>query len=128
MKPLTDEDRKRLTLYLGECWHENNRDTKKSGLTICSCGATGCDAWECIKENRDFTTYEDLGALKDKLVENGEWEEFVDFAYDKYVKWLFTGTEEGGYFHDKSVSFNSWLFRPESCGLVAEYLEQKEEK
>ena len=107
MKQLTDEQRKRLTLYIGKKWIEPD--------VIVTC----FDSYNC---NATFTTYSDLGALKDKLVENGEWAEFHVFAYNQFKGVVSPSCK------DNPPTFNGWLFRPESCGLVAEYLEQKEGK
>ena len=115
MKPLTDEQRKRLTLYLGGKYHEAGTYNPALSEWRCACGRVGC-----TQENRAFTTYEDFGKLKDKLVENGEWDDFDEWAY---MKW-----DQMKPFMDMSRrlgQFSAWLFRPESCGLVAEYLEQK---
>ena len=118
MKPLTDEDRKRLTLYLGECAHEVANPVLSSPQPCIKCGVIPYK--DGVYTGRKFTTYEDLGKLKDKLVENGEWVEFETWAYRKWVTFYKTAGEEAPF------SFTLWLFRPESCGLVAEYLEQKE--
>jgi hypothetical protein len=106
MKPLTDDQRKRLTLYLGEKFSPGlvGYPYKHEGI---------------IYSNRTFTTYEDLGKLKDKLVENGEWDAFVFWMQKKFSQ-PFVIWDEG--------EFTNQLFRPESCGLVAEYLKQKEGK
>jgi len=114
MKPLTDEDRKRLTLYLGLCYHERPCNVPASDIV-----------YRCVKcktavypiSEHTFATYEDLGKLKDKLVENGEWDEF--YNYCRYEISPVPGSDA------KSAA---WLFRPESCALVAEYLKQKEGK
>jgi hypothetical protein len=126
MKPLTDDQRKLLTLYLGECWHTVTF-LFDDGTAKCSCGSRFRNPDECTfhveQENFcTFTTYEDLGKLKDKLVENGEWEKFENWAYIVYEK------TERIKFSDcthNPAEFTQWLFRPESCGLVAEYLGQK---
>jgi hypothetical protein len=110
MKPLTDEQRKRLALYLGEkCGHEER----------------SWYSFPCPKcDTRSFTTYEDLGKLKDKLVENGEWVPFEEWAENIY----FCNRYDSEEFCMMYKSFVEWLFRHESCGLVAEWLEQKEGK
>jgi hypothetical protein len=122
MNPLTDDQKKRLTLYLGECWHEVVwvkiipwHDCQEKTLLTCSCGNEWCDLAH-FEQNRTFDNYEDFGALKDKLVENGVWDAFDTFAFDSWIESEVKGT------------YSEWLFRPESCGLVAEYLKQKEGK
>ena len=110
MKPLTDDQRKLLVRFLqgdnvifdGDSW-----------------GYTGAGDLQLIP---DFTTYEDLGKLKDKLVENGEWSIFFYFAMQAFA------IEQGDRLEGYDWEYAAWLFRPKSCGLVAEYLEQKEGK
>jgi hypothetical protein len=125
MKPLTDEQRKRLTLYLGECWHEDDSSIYHPNRCTCGYEVGWRDDFELhiSVPSRTFATYEDLGKLKDRLVENGEWDSFSFYAFDV---WFDKGTHQ----YDKDIrkELFPWLFRPESCGLVAEYLEQKEGK
>ena len=117
MKPLTDDQRKRLTLYLGECAEDYCIHDPDYG-DYCP-NHEGCMGLKI----RSFTTYADLGKMKDKLVENGEWESFYVFAHNKWRSetWWTPKSKLTGVFTD-------WIFRPESCGLVVEYLEQKEGK
>lgn len=76
---MTDTERKRLTEYLGECWHEKAgvKDTQYGQLDKCSCGQVW---WGFICQNRTFTTWTDLGALKEKLVEKGDFYYFISYA------------------------------------------------
>lgn len=120
---MNDESRRRLTLYLGEKW-EPFMVTEWPYYT-----EDGCKEYSAFpvegsepevrfvrEKHRTFTTYSDLGALKDKLVENGEWDEFEAWAADA---WAYAETF-------MSETFTNWLFRPESCELVDEYLKSKE--
>ena len=117
MKPLTDDQRKRLTLYLGECAHEVANPVLSSPQPCIKCGVIPYK--DGVYTGRKFTTYEDLGKLKDKLVENGEW---IEFYNTEFWRWVLK-TES-----HSNAKFTEWLFRRESCGLVAEYLEHKEGK
>lgn len=73
---MTDDDRKLLTKYLGECWHEYNGTS-----WVCQ----NCFKAHTPKDvNRTFDNWPDFGALKDKIVERGEWKEFWAFCYHAY--------------------------------------------
>jgi hypothetical protein len=112
---LTDEQKKRLTLFLGEKWEE---------VKPCpNCG------YYCINKyiwcvppatNRDFTSPQDAHDLAKKLVGIGEWGKFEDWAFEKWLKLpSFVGD-----------TLAKWLFaEPESpvrlSYLVNSYLEEK---
>jgi hypothetical protein len=124
MKQLSNESRKRLTMYLGECYHEEDvaktmeliRDPRHRSIWfICN----NCEH-TCLRSGsgHSFTTYNDLGALKDRLCEKGEWDDFVNYSFRKWADNVQTMTRPGEY--------EEWLFRPESCRLVDEYLLSKE--
>lgn len=78
---------KRLTEFLGECWHEN------PGIPINSFAP---DVFTCVKcgeyfnrlnKNRTFflpDDWDDLGAVRNELVETGKWEAFILYAIDIY--------------------------------------------
>ena len=126
MKPLTDDHRKRLTLYLGECWHKTKEVWEDDHYDCAKCGGS-IDFDERTHKivQRKFSTIQDFYDLKVKLVENGEWNQFSQFARDRMPILLVAYDYQA-----ENLSYESaaWLFRPESCGLVAEYLEQKEGK
>ncbi len=105
---MTDTQRKMLTEWLGERWLTNQ---------------------ECIDSyasNRCFDTWQDVGDCKDKLVEKGLWDDFLNWICRKVV-----GI---GYYSDSkspllTVFGVTWLFRPTDesgqphfCRLVAEFL------
>jgi hypothetical protein len=96
---MKDEDKKLLTEFLGECWH----DEKSSG-------------WG-IGMNRPFTTWQDLGDLKEKLTQNMEFfgmGSFLDWVDDKFYS-SFDGLGDD--------NFIDWLLNPKRfCQLVADYL------
>lgn len=73
---LNDDDRKLLTEFLGECWHDDPTPISPHFLFV---------KLECSKchghylKNRTFATWQDTGDLKVKIVEMGEWEGFIYF-------------------------------------------------
>ncbi len=107
---MNDDSRKRLTGYLGDCWHELIRYKPGSIFKKCKMCGLGGDP-----ENRSFTTWSDLGALVEKIVEKGDWEEFEDYAYKIWDK---VPTEH---------SFTKWFILPPTrfCELVDKWLEGK---
>jgi len=111
---LTEARKKMLTEFIGECWHELKRqEDGVDGHKICSCGN-----WyyiSCI-ENRPFDAPDDRQALAEKLMEMGEWNEFLLFAASKFNP-------------DKEMKHFAYWFlveRPDRFSwLVAEFLEVK---
>ena len=73
---MDDKSKQVLTTFLGECWHERSDNS----IALCA---------KCSKilgtddPNRTFDTWEDFGVLKNKIVEIGEW--------DKFIEWLIIG-------------------------------------
>lgn len=77
---MTDDRRRMLTEeVLGECWHGYTDGVTSDGQwRMCTCGYA-----YIIPEkhrNRTFATWKDLGDLKEKIVEMGEWESFLIYA------------------------------------------------
>lgn len=114
---LTEEQRKLLTEWLGESYHSYvfSREFAMGfphDVSKCSCGLTGYSVREiCTKANRTFTTWQDLGDLKEKLVEKGLDMEFGSYSYDVY-------------FHDINYSGEDWAWYLDPirfCHLVAEF-------
>jgi hypothetical protein len=88
---MKDDDKKFLTEWMGEEWFP-----------------------KLIYSNRTFTTWQDLGDLKDKLVEEGLWRKFEKFAVMAFYAPRGPDTLEG---------FTDWLFNPIRLPeLVAEFL------
>lgn len=122
---MTDETRKLLTEYLGECWHEPINET------LCSCGREDLhNAYiHSLNMNRTFTTAADLHALHRKIYEKGEWEEFWTFSEKLQYRKL------GNAFHTKGIdeyysSQNAWLScldggYERGCQLVSEWLKEQ---
>jgi hypothetical protein len=75
---LTDEQRKRLTEFLGEPYHNLSLDL------------TYCDTCRCIvqrfteHENRTFDTPQDAHDLAKKLVEVDGFDDFIDYAWIEF--------------------------------------------
>lgn len=83
---MIEDDRRLLTEeVLGEKWHKFILSPKMTIPTPssfrpsqCSCGNTGYSVIEiCSKANRTFTTWQDTGDLKERIVEMGRWGEFM---------------------------------------------------
>ena len=79
---MKESTRKALTLYLGECWHEKRCPTGNIA-EMHTCKKCGC-AYHPLYGSRTFTTPDDADALRRKMVEKGDWREFIIFSYDKY--------------------------------------------
>jgi len=84
---------------------------------------------------RTLTTWGDLGAVKEALVEKDLWEEFIEFAFEQ-------GTDEDemgrvtdadfGIDNYYDADFIAWLFRPVNengephfCQLVTDWLKER---
>lgn len=130
MKPLTDEKRKRLTSYLGECWHEwivaypQEGEDESTDYRYRGHKCAKCNTYYPVQLNdgplifHSFTTYEDLGKLKDKLVENGEF-----WGHNSFLDWANNNWEHD---YTSDDNFMEWLLDPSRfCGLVAEWLERR---
>ena len=114
---LNEADCKRLTEFLGECWHEyvviENTD-----MVICrNCRETKHIA-NRTNYTRTFTTPSDQHAVFSKLVEVGKWEGFLTEA--DYGYRLETNQRFG-------FGFYAWLWiSPERfCKLASLYLEEE---
>lgn len=93
---MTDEGKKKLTEFIGECWHEKGEKIGEGGVYDCK----KCKrAFHRQSGFRTFTTWQDTGDLKDKLAEKGEWGRFeqrvryiwIEITYTKldFILWLF---------------------------------------
>jgi len=89
---MEDEDRKILTEFLGECWHELDQNVnEETDIDICiKCGqhigdlGIGWD-WRYLEKiekrrpiQRTFDTWEDFGALWDAVIESNRLLDFLD--------------------------------------------------
>ena len=120
---MNDEDKKLLTEFLGECWHELRLITPE--LARCSKCTVVIDVdisspqkWVmCNGEyNRSFTTWQDMGDLKEKLVGKGMWTNF--YLYAKTKCWI------DEYFCESNVV--AWFLNPAVfIPLVVEFLRKE---
>ena len=71
---MTEEQKKAVVKWLGECWHECNIKTKMYAgyVMVCRCGRFAKNA-----TNRTFKDEKDFFACFDKLVEKGEIRRFA---------------------------------------------------
>lgn len=93
---MDDTTRRLLTEVLGEYYcHPDNCNINCSRYKKAKLGIVCTDPIR----NRPFTGPDDAQVVKDKMVEKGEWEEFVVFCMDRYTK------KDPGIF-----TFWAWLF------------------
>lgn len=115
---LSDEQKKMLTEeVLGVCWHKTavwtswipeGRKARVEGWLCPKCN----DYWE---SPRPFTSWQDLGDLKDKIVEMGEWWDFEKYCFHQWNK----TTIATGY-------CLPWLIDPTRfCSLVASWWKER---
>ena len=122
---LTESDRKLLTEYLGECWH--NWEVVRGGANnelypVCvRCHAAG----HINLLQRTFTSIQDFYDLKEKMVERKEWSNFCKYADDKWMEeWLAEDEYENATFES---DYSRWLIHPDRCETVASWLRGGEE-
>ena len=129
---MTDEYRKTLTEYIGECWHEwkhivpKGRDKYYDYMKCKKCKETHSGLGVTIKAQRTFTTPADLHAVYSRMVEKGEWRAFGEVAY---IKWLSTIKSAKGL---TPHEFNAWLFClnapdqiPERLSMAAKFINER---
>lgn len=120
---LSDDQKKRLTMLLGECWH---------GPFVTNYGHDCVDqickkCWSAPEElkypkNRTFTTWQDLGDLKERLEEKGMWEKFYNYCAALHQ-------DENTSDKRSVVRFTVWLLNPATfIPMVAEFLEAQNER
>ena len=86
---MKDKDKKTLTEYLGECFHEI--EDKGAYQSICSkCGmvfgAVHSSDWNPKAFNRTFDNWKDFGALIERVEEKDQWNDLFLFGYLPYHK------------------------------------------
>lgn len=129
---MIDATKKLLTEYLGEKYHQIS--TNYGEVSKCSCGARGAIArMECWKNNRPFTTWADLGALKEKMAERGDWEEFLSFCFyeascnSDFPMGMIDDEEMSGENKYYDEDFINYILNPlRFCDLAGEWVEEKE--
>jgi hypothetical protein len=120
---LTDEQKKALTLMMGECWHEPynaGQLTWGGGYHNWFCSKCkkkiGADGW-----HRTFASDKDMLDLFRWLVDKGKWEQFYWLAFE-YL--LDTGDGETG-FGDPFIAKELFLGDPKrACWLVSQAREK----
>lgn len=107
---MTDDDRRLLTEeILGECWHELARNPHGNPRYIGACSKCRIDLTEMFGDgNRTFTTWQDTGDLKERIVEMGEWRDFALFAAGEWDKTLTLNPTENFIVE----VFTDWLMDP----------------
>ena len=124
-----DNDKKLLTEFLGECWHDNYKSRPQDlGKTL---KFLYCEKCGSRNQNRTFATWQDLGGLKCKLVETGKWKDFLHFCFnssnkDEPMSMFSDGDTDGeDRFYDED--FISWLLNPAVfIPLMLEFLRREE--
>lgn len=99
---MTDENKKILIEFLGEKYIEMTTPHNMAYPSMCDCPY-------CLSSNRTFTTWQDYGDLKDKLVEKGLIRLFGGAAYLEWAVCL-----------QDDICYEEWLINPlriEDCIL-----------
>lgn len=127
---MDDKDRKMLTEWLNECWHDKLNDEYECDKCGEEFGREVYNERWCQIETRPPLPHSDLGrrtftalgdffAVKNRLVELGLWVEFYMWAWDN---WFETGPEWW------SAGFACWLIDPTRfCQLAADFLKERGE-
>jgi len=116
---MTEEQKKRLTEWLGECWHDENGGISDDMFSFkCSkCGKYRHFVDIDLEDSRSFTTSIDMMDVKDKLVKNGDDIEFEAFVNLKFHQDLTFKKV------DRNTSFINWLINPiRFCKLAEEFI------
>jgi hypothetical protein len=84
MTDLTEAQKKMLTEFLGECWHEDElfRCDDGSSFIRCKKCRRPLSRWEPFA----FTSPDDRQALCEKLMERVEWAGFHTFVYERWLR------------------------------------------
>ena len=86
---MTTDDRKMLTEYLGECWHEWGyvRGSVKQEIFQCvKCGETCKGIVNCHQKQRTFDNWTDFGVLWEWAKKQEWWKKFFWFVFDSLPK------------------------------------------
>ncbi|MDD5095862.1 MAG: hypothetical protein PHV74_16040 [Dehalococcoidia bacterium] len=127
---MNDEDRKLLTEYLGECWHEwtGGVAVKTSSITTIMCQKCGKIKWHDLP--RTFTTRSDMMGLYQAIAKKGKWGEFFHHAKDPFELVALCPDESGTGYDCYESDFTTWLFclsgegYDERCQMVAEWVKE----
>jgi hypothetical protein len=127
---MTEDEKKRVTIWLGECWHETYvpdryEDGVESGIYVCN----QCEElinFDDIDVRRTFTTWQDYGDCFEKIVVKGEWRDFYIRARDIFCNDFMVVCLRD----DMEAEYNTWLHsRTESgefrlCQLTADTIKE----
>ena len=108
--------RRKLTEFLCECWHDPYWHDMRG--TVC----IKCDEPVSLSHDRTFDTWDDLGALKEKLVEKGGWNEFLERGTRALpANMIFCDNKPAQLYSADAIL---WLMNPSRfCQLVLEAIE-----
>ena len=112
---MTDDHKKMLTEeILGECWHRPDYGSQMINPkfyigVLCACGKVSYNVKHEKKSNRTFTTWQDMGDLKKKIVEMGEWDEFIDFTLEEHGSLGPVFSNEAKFY---KADYIDWLMNP----------------
>jgi hypothetical protein len=124
---MNNDMRKRLTEYLGECWHTHKGVTMSRNhgpsLQKCSKCSDEVTPYDFGDPNRTFTDARDMDALRRRLVEKGEWQNFFHYTQSDYRRGLNLTWHQ----FNESEFTNLLMQADKFCSLVGEWLEGKEE-
>jgi len=120
---MTDDYKKMLTEeVLGKCWHAWGKVHYGNNDFIDVC-VTCRQVADESHTNRTFATWKDLGDLKEKIVEMGEWDEFIDFTLEEHGSLGPVFSNEAKFY---KADYIDWLMNPERfCELVAKWWKER---
>lgn len=128
---------RQLTIYLGECFHEwywipgGGLACKNCPIDLYRKDDIRYEQVIPVPQNRTFTTPTDLFAVYGKIYADGKWDDFQDWAFERYEIGDAMGNEgEHWYFNG---AFTAWLFclaAPDQIGermeMAAAFLKERE--
>ena len=82
---MTEEDKKLVTEWLGECWHEPEHYAYENQGYYCPNCKKYLNILEAMRGNRTFTEWADFGACWERLVEKGQAEKIIHYTYKSYI-------------------------------------------
>ena len=113
---ITDKQRKMLTEFIGECWHDIKRSAvgiSPFTVEVCSkCKEVISNSETTYKENRTFTNDSDMMEVRKMLRDEGLWHGFYNFVI-RYTPFIMV------YLYKNPERF---------CWLVAKFLEERRVK
>jgi hypothetical protein len=116
---MNDDRRKLLTNYLGECWHKWEDRSAITDFRPHRCIKCGFETMQVFLYHT-FLDPMDMDALRRKLMENSDWDNFLDFCENTFAK------ADHPCICDFCQEYIGWLMDPERFSmLVAEWLEEK---